>query len=878
MPQEWFVRRGDKERGPLTSEELKQLVAKKILARTDMIRKSESSEWRNAGMIKGLFVPETSTPSVTPPMSQVNVEIPVASVTSPPSQTSANRKAFINPSPASKTADTMQAGLADIMSTAKQAKDLTASHARRTQLARMTLPKAYLALGNDVFVSGRYREECSDLFQRITEADNEIAKVAASNRERPEATDLKGKLQSGAAQVMAHGQTTKLGFQRDSLVRSLGKRAFELHGNSAGSPELMSPIIAASEEVAVLSDKITQLSSGDKGPFWQRIPLAMLTVFCWPLRILSAWMLSTPSPALSNNRSVLTVRRLVMIGVVCTPLILIFSDLVTVGTNRLDSNGVTAESEKAASQVNSSKNEGDVITVAHVEKPAHVISGNGTQGLVLSENGDLVLLKGFPNDTLWRTATQLQIPLNPPIVNGTFSPDGKFLAGVRRRLGASADDSYRIDLTVFDVSAERPVVFHQAALKIKKKFNSSDTASVHWSRSGRHIVLLPLESLVTDLGEIVDLQTDPIITRVLADPRQDSAGADLRSAPHLLQFTSDGSAFCVQVDDETCLYEIPSGSLKHFTKSIRKNKSAVPEFIVPNSPGGKYGGVTIYPEAPPYRDTVEIWDAETLSKVFTYTSSTEGSLDVVFSSDDSRLTIGEPQGSDPERKVFSLPDGKLLFNEPYLPATNWHPTGFRHGWKLVAFPRGPIEVWSADGAWPVAILGTSDGYERRFSAISGDGKVVASTYQDSSTTEIWKLENSSTVPLLQFRQKHTESPPKQPVKQYFTLTEAEEAEGWGLPQGSRELAPQVSLRNFKLLREGMTKYDVQDILGGGPHKLLMKVSRHKQGTIVQLATYVYDDIYVYSGESPNSVVILRFRKDEDYPKPTLVEIQQRGLE
>jgi len=56
MPQEWFVRRGDKVRGPLTSEEVKQLVAKGIVARSDMIRKSENSEWRNAGTIKLLLV------------------------------------------------------------------------------------------------------------------------------------------------------------------------------------------------------------------------------------------------------------------------------------------------------------------------------------------------------------------------------------------------------------------------------------------------------------------------------------------------------------------------------------------------------------------------------------------------------------------------------------------------------------------------------------------------------------------------------------------------------------------------------------------------------------------------------------------------------
>jgi len=72
MPQEWFVRRGDKVRGPLTSEEVKQLVAKGIVARSDMIRKSENSEWRNAGTIKGLFAAETAKTNVLPPLISVD--------------------------------------------------------------------------------------------------------------------------------------------------------------------------------------------------------------------------------------------------------------------------------------------------------------------------------------------------------------------------------------------------------------------------------------------------------------------------------------------------------------------------------------------------------------------------------------------------------------------------------------------------------------------------------------------------------------------------------------------------------------------------------------------------------------------------------------
>ena len=291
MPQEWFVRRGDKVRGPLTSDDVKQLVAKGIVVASDMVRKSENPEWRQAGTVKGLFGAVGSEAPVPSPQPQSKAEAPFVPVPPPLPSSPANRQAVRTPHPSTaKAVETMQAGLTDIMSTAKQAKDLAAAHARRTQITQMTLPKAYLALGKDVFVGERFREEFSDLFQRINTANDEIAKVAATTKERPQATDLKGKLQSGAAQLMAQGQTTKLGYQRESLVRELGKKAFESHGTAAGSPELVSPITSAKEEIARLDEQIAGLSSGKQGSIWQRLPIAaLLTVFCWPVGMLLVW-------------------------------------------------------------------------------------------------------------------------------------------------------------------------------------------------------------------------------------------------------------------------------------------------------------------------------------------------------------------------------------------------------------------------------------------------------------------------------------------------------------------------------------------------------------------------------------------------------------
>ena len=251
-----------------------------------MVRPAESSDWRQAGTIAGLFSAELSEARTPPPLPQLNPETSVH----PSSPTNSPEVSKLHQSTA-KAAETMQTGLADIMSTAKQAKELASAHVRKTQITQLILPKAYLTLGKDVFSSERFQDELSVLFQRITATNDEISKIATTARERPQATDIKGKLQTGAAQLQAKGQTTKLSYQRDESIRELGKRAFEIHGASAGSSDLVSPITSAIEEIAKLHEQIAAMSSHEKGPLWQRLPLAaFLTIFCWPIGILLVWL------------------------------------------------------------------------------------------------------------------------------------------------------------------------------------------------------------------------------------------------------------------------------------------------------------------------------------------------------------------------------------------------------------------------------------------------------------------------------------------------------------------------------------------------------------------------------------------------------------
>lgn len=309
MATPWYIRKNDQIVGPFSGQQLRELALATKLRLNDYVRKGEDGEFVPAQQIKELFAPDNLANRPTIPNSgdhflstsrDLSPADTSARTVTPPLPSSANPQLTPNGSQpkSSMASEKVKAGLADLVSTAKQAKDLASAHARKTQITQMILPKAYLALGKHVFEKGKYQDQFSELFQRITDTKEEIARIATTNSQRPPATDLKGKLQAGAAHVMAQGQATKLNLRVDSLLKQLGKQAFELHGTSAGPSELVEPITSANEEISRLDDQIEQLSSGDKGPLWQRLPLAVLfTVICWPVGMILVWL----NPKLSRK-------------------------------------------------------------------------------------------------------------------------------------------------------------------------------------------------------------------------------------------------------------------------------------------------------------------------------------------------------------------------------------------------------------------------------------------------------------------------------------------------------------------------------------------------------------------------------------------------
>lgn len=64
----WIVRRGDQERGPFTSPQLRSLAKSGQLRRTDLVTKQGQNRYVPAEKVKGLFTPPTNqTTTLTPP-------------------------------------------------------------------------------------------------------------------------------------------------------------------------------------------------------------------------------------------------------------------------------------------------------------------------------------------------------------------------------------------------------------------------------------------------------------------------------------------------------------------------------------------------------------------------------------------------------------------------------------------------------------------------------------------------------------------------------------------------------------------------------------------------------------------------------------------
>jgi GYF domain 2 len=287
MPTNWYIVKSDGELGPYTSDQMKSLAASGQLKTDDQVRREDLKSPVAAGKIRGLL-PEVQTsnhPTTTcPPLPSersksgtasgpppfASSQTPERPRTTPPPLPSERSKSGTAsgplPLPSSRTKfDNLRKTLGDLTEKTKAAGHLAVAEARRTQLTKITLPAAYLALGRDIFSGGRFRSEFPELYAEIEHLQAEITRLTTGRSEGKPGGTFTEKAAQTASKIKDTAQAKALGIKLDSLMRRLGEVGFDAHKEKSGPESLIQPISESHAKIEVTDEQIRQHLSVSQG-------------------------------------------------------------------------------------------------------------------------------------------------------------------------------------------------------------------------------------------------------------------------------------------------------------------------------------------------------------------------------------------------------------------------------------------------------------------------------------------------------------------------------------------------------------------------------------------------------------------------------------
>lgn len=184
-----------------------------------------------------------------------------------------------------------RAAIGGFAASAQAATQLAAKQAERTKLTSVTLPHAYRELGKDIHATGRYRDQFPEEFAKADELKGRIAglRQAAPHKEgEAKSFTDRAKETAGKARDAAHAKTLEV--ELSSVLRKLGRAAFEKLGAASGSPDLVGPIEQCQQRLATLDAQIQAIdSSAASGALTPRRLLVGAGVVAVLVLCLGAW-------------------------------------------------------------------------------------------------------------------------------------------------------------------------------------------------------------------------------------------------------------------------------------------------------------------------------------------------------------------------------------------------------------------------------------------------------------------------------------------------------------------------------------------------------------------------------------------------------------
>ena len=162
----------------------------------------------------------------------------------------------------------LRSAIANIAANGNAAAQIAISQVDRVAISRMTLPAAYRALGEDVHRSGRFRDEFVDLYARVDTILNTIQWLRQTQAPVPgEPQPMSKRAKATARHALDLAKVPVLAMEAKRTMRKLGKCAYEIHGESAGSVDTIQPIVQAHTDLEALDDRIKRLSELRSGDF-----------------------------------------------------------------------------------------------------------------------------------------------------------------------------------------------------------------------------------------------------------------------------------------------------------------------------------------------------------------------------------------------------------------------------------------------------------------------------------------------------------------------------------------------------------------------------------------------------------------------------------
>ena len=131
--------------------------------------------------------------------------------------------------------------------------------ARRYRIAHSLLPAAYLHLGRVVRDQGKFRHDFNDLYQELDDLAEEVAQLDPNDAAKAEFPSLVDQMRDFASRLTGYPQREMLASHARNILRELGRKAYDKHGDEAGPDHLVAELRRLRKRLQGLDEELARL-------------------------------------------------------------------------------------------------------------------------------------------------------------------------------------------------------------------------------------------------------------------------------------------------------------------------------------------------------------------------------------------------------------------------------------------------------------------------------------------------------------------------------------------------------------------------------------------------------------------------------------------